>query len=135
MNRPAVQGVYEAVLYADDLLKAARFYTALLDRQPVSIDHDRGIAFRLAPSSMLLIFNPARTLEPSDLVPSHGARGQGHLAFAIDQGDADTWRNRLSELGIRVEREVEWPSGASSIYFRDPAGNSLELAQGQIWPH
>ena len=29
--------------------------------------------------------------------------------------------------------EVPWPEGGRSIYFRDPAGNSLELAPPTLW--
>ena len=28
---------------------------------------------------------------------------------------------------------VTWPNGARSIYFRDPAGNSLECAEPGLW--
>jgi hypothetical protein len=28
---------------------------------------------------------------------------------------------------------VEWPGGGRSIYFRDPAGNSVELGTPAIW--
>jgi hypothetical protein len=28
---------------------------------------------------------------------------------------------------------VTWPNGALSIYFRDPAGNSIELVTPNIW--
>lgn len=126
-------GVYESVLYAPDLGQAERFYSALLGREPISMDHDRGMAYRISDASMLLVFNPLRTVEPSDLVPSHGATGEGHLALSITPGSIEAWRERLSRLGIEVEREVPWPSGAYSVYFRDPAGNSLEIVDGQIW--
>ncbi|MGO7704721.1 glyoxalase/bleomycin resistance/extradiol dioxygenase family protein, partial [Rhizobium ruizarguesonis] len=29
--------------------------------------------------------------------------------------------------------EVHWPNGGRSIYFRYPAGNSLECAEAKIW--
>jgi catechol 2,3-dioxygenase-like lactoylglutathione lyase family enzyme len=35
--------------------------------------------------------------------------------------------------GVAVESEVAWPQGGRSIYFRDPAGNSLECAEARIW--
>ena len=43
------------------------------------------------------------------------------------------WRERLSAEGIAIEKEVDWPGGGRSIYFRDPAGNSVELASARIW--
>ena len=35
--------------------------------------------------------------------------------------------------GVDIETEVEWPGGGRSIYVRDPAGNSVELASSTIW--
>jgi catechol 2,3-dioxygenase-like lactoylglutathione lyase family enzyme len=29
--------------------------------------------------------------------------------------------------------EFDWPNGAHSMYFRDPAGNSLEIAERALW--
>jgi catechol 2,3-dioxygenase-like lactoylglutathione lyase family enzyme len=34
---------------------------------------------------------------------------------------------------ITIEAEVTWPNGGRSLYFRDPAGNSLEIASPSIW--
>ena len=28
---------------------------------------------------------------------------------------------------------IHWPRGGASLYLRDPAGNSVELAPGKIW--
>ena len=38
---------------------------------------------------------------------------------------------RLKNLD--VEMEVEWPEGGRSLYVRDPAGNSVELAPPTLW--
>jgi catechol 2,3-dioxygenase-like lactoylglutathione lyase family enzyme len=35
--------------------------------------------------------------------------------------------------GIVIEADFEWPQGGRSIYFRDPAGNSIEIANPKIW--
>ncbi len=40
---------------------------------------------------------------------------------------------KLKAAGIEIESEVHWPNGGRSIYFRDPAGNSLECAEAKIW--
>ena len=66
-------------------------------------------------------------------VPTHGAHGPGHVAFRIEDDEVDSWRNHLSDLGVEIERELNWPSGGRSLYFRDPAGNSLELATAEVW--
>ena len=40
---------------------------------------------------------------------------------------------RLTEAGVGIETEFEWPQGGRSIYVRDPAGNSIEFAEPRIW--
>lgn len=82
---------------------------------------------------MLLLFNPgASSLQESD-VPAHGARGAGHVAFAIADDEMEAWTNRLEQNGVAIEQRVHWPNGGRSIYFRDPSGNSLEFATREIW--
>jgi hypothetical protein len=34
---------------------------------------------------------------------------------------------------VAVESDYTWPGGGRSLYFRDPAGNSLELGTPAIW--
>ena len=43
------------------------------------------------------------------------------------------WRSHLETNGIEIESEVTWPRGGRSLYVRDPAGNSVELASPTIW--
>src|SRR5690606_27116975 len=72
-------------------------------------------------------------------VPPHGARGPGHLCFRAEAGEIDAWKKTLAAKGVAIEAEIEWPpfgdadTGGRSIYFRDPAGNSLECAEPAIW--
>jgi len=35
--------------------------------------------------------------------------------------------------GIAIESEITWPGGGRLIYFRHPAGNSVELATPKTW--
>ena len=83
---------------------------------------------------MLLIFDPARASWPGRPVPSHGASGAGHVAFSVEAGDLASFAASLRGRGIEIEREIEWDRGGRSIYVRDPAGNSVELVEGDIWP-
>jgi catechol 2,3-dioxygenase-like lactoylglutathione lyase family enzyme len=49
--------------------------------------------------------------------------------------EVDGWRERLRKAGVELEQEMEWArGGAHSIYVRDQAGNSVELAEGEVWP-
>jgi catechol 2,3-dioxygenase-like lactoylglutathione lyase family enzyme len=132
-------GVLEACLYADDLDAAHRFYTGVLGLEAISRDGDRHLFFRAGDSTMFLVFNPVRTAEvheetaSSIAVPPHGATGPGHVAFAVADADIDEWRRHLSARGITIEREIIWPNGGRSLYVRDPAGNSIELASPRLW--
>ncbi|MGH7447107.1 MAG: VOC family protein, partial [Longimicrobiales bacterium] len=66
-------------------------------------------------------------------IPEHGAVGAGHFAFVIEDDERDGWREHLTRHGVVIEREVDWQDGGASIYVRDPAGNSVELAPPTIW--
>ena len=51
----------------------------------------------------------------------------------MNAGDLDAWIAQIESRGVGVEARIDWPAGGRSIYFRDPAGNSLELTTPQIW--
>ena len=40
----------------------------------------------------------------------------------------------LHTQGADVERTIDWDGRGRSVYLRDPAGNSVELVDGEIWP-
>lgn len=131
------EGILETALYADDLDAAEAFYGGVLGLERIARAEDRHVFFRCG-SGVLLIFDPTRTLaEPPSAdglaVPPHGARGPGHMAFRAALSDLDDWKRHLAEAGVEIEAEVDWPRSGRSIYFRDPAGNSIEIASPEIW--
>ena len=126
-----VESVLETCLYVDDLEKAESFYECILGLACIAKEPGRHISYRCGEATVLL-FIPVET-ELGGEVPAHGARGPGHVAFAIREDEIDAWREHLKCNGVHVEKEVLWPRGGSSLYFRDPAGNSLEVATPQIW--
>jgi catechol 2,3-dioxygenase-like lactoylglutathione lyase family enzyme len=125
-------GVLETALYADDLDRAEVFYTTVLDLELDSKADGRHLFFKCG-QAMLLIFDARATAVQTGPVPAHGARGPGHVAFSVEAADLDAWIEQLESRGVDVEARVDWPAGGRSIYFRDPAGNSLELATRQTW--
>jgi catechol 2,3-dioxygenase-like lactoylglutathione lyase family enzyme len=125
--------VYETVLYAGDVAAAASFYRDALGLRAIAAPDEHSAAFRLEDGGVLLIFDPDRASGPGRYVPSHGTTGPGHVAFALNAGQLDETRSRLVELGIEIEREITWPLGGHSVYVRDPAGNSVELIEGEAW--
>ena len=128
---PAVDGIYETVLYAGDVPAMVAFYTDVVGLKPIDPPDDNSAAFRLADGNVLLIFDPARTGDGGRFVPPHGTSGPGHLAFRVP--DLDEHARALSDRGVGIEREITWSESGRSIYFRDPAGNSVEFVEGEIW--
>jgi len=131
---PAISSIHETILYASNLPAALTFYQDVIGLRPVSVMSGRGLVFRVTESSLLLIFDPAQTVIPGAGVPTHGTTGAGHMAFTIPYGTLRDWRAHLVEHNVPVEMEVPWPLGGHSLYFRDPAGNSVELIDGRVWP-
>ena len=129
-----VRQVLETCLYVDDLETAERFYSQVLGLVVFSRVKGRHVFFRCG-QTVFLLFNPTRTTNPEGEipVPTHGAHGPGHVSFAMQPADIPTWREHLGQHGVAIEAEISWPSGGYSLYFRDPAGNSLELATPQTW--
>ena len=123
--------ILETVLYASRLSTVEQFYQNVLGLEVIQ-RNDLFITFRCG-DGVLLIFNPQRSSQPDRAVPTHGTKGPGHLAFAARPEELDSWRKQLNKKGVEVEADVEWETGGQSIYFRDPAGNSLELATPALW--
>jgi catechol 2,3-dioxygenase-like lactoylglutathione lyase family enzyme len=127
-----VNGVLESCLYVDDLAAAEQFYREVLGLAFVGRQDGRHVFFRCG-DHMLLVFDPRGVGRQDSETPAHGARGSSHIAFAVNAQDLDAWRRHLTRHQVAIEKIVDWPQGGQSIYFRDPAGNSLELAPGCIW--
>ncbi len=123
--------VLETCLYADDLVAAERFYGEVLGLEFFARDEGRHVFFKMD-SSMLLIFDP-KDSEAQSHLPAHGQQGAGHLALAAEESELDAWRERLMAAGVEIELDYEWPQGGRSLYFRDPAGNSVEISVPRIW--
>lgn len=132
-----IEGVLETSLYVGDLDVAEAFYGQVLGLEAFAKVPGRHVFFRCGPAVLLLFRPDATGREVSEVggvaIPLHGADGPGHVAFAVAEAELDRWVDRLARSGIPVEADVTWPRGGRSIYFRDPAGNSLELATPRIW--
>jgi len=133
---PAITGLLEAALYAEDLAAAAAFYGRLLGLTEIAQVPGRHVFYRCGPT-ILLVFRASATAipatDPALPVPTHGASGRGHVCFAADGAAIDRMRDRLARAGIAIEADFRWPNGARSLYVRDPAGNSVEFAEPHLW--
>jgi len=127
-----VSGLLEAAVYGEDLAALEKFYVEVFGLEPIARTEARNVVLR-AGRSALILFDPRTSTERGGPFPPHGTRGPGHIAFVIPDDDLPRWRARLEEFGVAVEREVDWPEGGTSIYVRDPAGNSVEMAPPSLW--
>ena len=132
-----ISGVLETCLSAADLDAAELFYTKKLGLEMFAKQPGRHVFFRCG-QGVFLIFNPEVTANDVTVVngspiPLHGTTGAGHVCFRVSETEIPAWRERLKTAGVEIESEVTWPSGGTSLYFRDPAGNCLEIAPPTIW--
>jgi catechol 2,3-dioxygenase-like lactoylglutathione lyase family enzyme len=127
-----ILGVVETAVYVDDLNRAEAFYRDVLGLTVIGKERGRHVFFRCGDRGILLLFLPAATLH-GDHLPAHGCTGPGHFALGVPAGSLPAWRQRLREHGVVIEKEVLWPRGGTSLYFRDPAGNSVELLTPGVW--
>ena len=136
MSREPPALILETAIYVDDLEAAEAFYGGVLGLERIGRVPERHVFYRCG-AGVLLVFLPEATevVDPKSPlpVPPHGARGPGHLCFAAEPLGLEAWRERLGAEGVAIEAEVAWPGGGRSVYFRDPAGNSLEFAEARIW--
>jgi catechol 2,3-dioxygenase-like lactoylglutathione lyase family enzyme len=121
------------------------FYIDILGLEFVSEEKDRHV-FLKAGQSMLLIFNPNKTLATTDVgngnsnatqLPTHGAFAPPsiiHFALEIEKQNYDNAKHMLNEKDIKIEKEVTWEKGTNSMYFRDPVGNLVEIITHGSWP-
>jgi catechol 2,3-dioxygenase-like lactoylglutathione lyase family enzyme len=127
-----IKAVIETAIYVDDLNAAEDFYLRILGLPVIAKEAGRHVFFQVGTSNVLLAFIADTTLK-GDQLPPHGARGPGHFALGIQADALDGWRDHLQANGIVIEKEVQWPLGGKSLYFRDPAGNSVELVTPGVW--
>jgi catechol 2,3-dioxygenase-like lactoylglutathione lyase family enzyme len=131
------QAVLETVVYCPDLAAGEAFYRDVVGLVAFTRMPPRHVFFRCG-EGVLLMFNPdvtsiERVEVAGALIPLHGGRGPGHVAFRVRAAAMSGWRDRLRSLGVPIESEIRWPAGGESIYVRDPAGNSVEFATATMW--
>jgi len=133
---PITTHILETALYVEDLETVVAFYRDImglrvLDAGPRLASLDAGRA------TVLLLFRRGATSSGLDTangwIPPHDGQGPVHLAFAIATEALGAWELHLQERGVAIESRVRWNRGGQSLYFRDPAGHSVELATPGTW--
>jgi len=136
-RRPALSGVLETALVVEDVASATRFYRELFGFE-VLVQSDRLCSLNVQPGQVLLLFRRGGSLNdiqlPGGVLPGGmDAEGRGHMAFAIAPEALEPWRQWLQQNAVALESTVAWERGGTSLYFRDPDGNLLELATPGVW--
>ena len=129
-----VAGVLETALYYRhaDRDVVLGFYDETLGMRRVAGWED-GTAYRLG-AGVLLLFDADLLAEREGPVADHGPGGEGHVCLVAEPGRYDELRERVEAAGVEVTHEHEWSAGKRSFYFKDPAGNLLEVADSDLWP-
>jgi catechol 2,3-dioxygenase-like lactoylglutathione lyase family enzyme len=134
---PAIGGVLETALVVEDVARAARFYRDLFGFD-VLAQTERLCSLNVKPAQVLVLFQRGGSLDdirlPGGVLPGGmDAKGRGHMAFAIEAEYLESWRQWLEQNAVAIESTVVWEGGGTSLYFRDPDGNLLELATRGVW--
>ncbi len=135
---PAVTHILESALYVVDPDRSAAFYQGLFGF-PEFLREDRMVALGVPGAQVLLLFRLNASTEPSQTpfgtIPPHDGHGPQHMAFAIADAALPEWLAALASAGVAVESRIDWDSGSTALYFRDPDGHSIELATPRLWPN
>jgi catechol-2,3-dioxygenase len=131
-----IKKVVETCIYSSDLESMKNFYAGILGLPVIQEEQDK-LIFLKAGKTMLLIFDPVRTKTNNGSLPAHGTPtppSSIHFAMEIEKQEYHASKQLLIDNNIVIEKEVNWNSDAKSIYFRDPAGNLVELITPGGWP-
>jgi catechol-2,3-dioxygenase len=135
-DNPMVSHVLETSLYVSSLVQSKAFYQRIFGFSLLYEDQ-RMCALQVPSSAVLLLFRHDGSLQPSPMpggvIPPHGGSGALHLCFAIPLVSLEDWTEHLEKQGVALESRVRQNHGGISLYFRDPDGNSLEVATPGLW--
>lgn len=107
-------------LSVTDVARSAEFYQRVLGMEIISRPANGGLNMGLGGESFLGLYN----------LPNPG--GMHHMCIGVDDYDADALAEKLVVHGIeaRVNRDpANRTSGGDQLYFNDPDGISVQLAQ------
>ena len=115
-----VRGVAELTLETSELEMLEAFYGDVLGLEVLDREHDR-VWLALGGRTRLGLWCPG----PKE----YGDRGERHVHFALSAAprQLEVISRRLCDAGVGVRGPVRHDGGDRSIYFRDPAGNLVEV--------
>lgn len=136
MTVPKVNRVLETALYVEDLDRSQAFYQRVFGFEVMLSDH-RMRALEVPGRQALLLFKLGGSVNlsetPYGTIPPHDGHGRQHLCFSIDEAELIPWESHLQALSVEIESRLDWPTGGSSLYFRDPDQHSIEVGTAGLW--
>jgi len=128
-----INKIIETVLYCDDVKEMLDFYQDLFNF-PANKHLPRSVFLKCG-ENVLVIMNRSMTSQENQLPPHHGATGAQHIALEVEDSEYDEWKALFVKKGLPIEKEITWDGhhGARSFFFRDPAGNNIEIAEKKLW--
>ncbi len=129
-----INKIVETAIYCDDVQGMLDFYKALPGIEVVA-EYLPRLVFLKCGESLLAIFNRSMSSQDGQVAPHHGVNGAQHFAFEVPNSEYEDWKKLIAEK-CGIEKEIAWESrtnGARSFYFRDPAGNNVEIAEEKLW--
>ncbi|MBC8136723.1 MAG: VOC family protein [Fibrella sp.] len=135
---PTINKILETALYVKDRARSQSFYETILGFRVLLDDGNRLTGMAVADSSQVLLLfeegaSTAGEKTPGGFIPPHDGHGTVHLAFAVDTASLNDWTEHLQTNNVPVESVVHPPRGGTSVYFRDPDDNLIEIASPGIW--
>jgi catechol-2,3-dioxygenase len=127
-RKPAVRALGEIALRVQDLGGMRKFYEETVGLELMN-QSPKSVFFRIADgyaghTQVLALFDRAGT--PGYSGVSSERSTVDHIAFTVSLADFGAEKQRLEQLGLRVETAehawVHW----RSLYVKDPEGNELE---------
>jgi catechol 2,3-dioxygenase-like lactoylglutathione lyase family enzyme len=131
---PGFEAVLETALYHEptERRQMERFYAELLGL-PVVARWPDGVALRGGPGVRLRCARQGLA-EREGPIADHATTGPGHACLTAPGERYEAALRRLEDAGVEIVHEHEWDGGRRSFYFHDPAGNLIEIADGDLWP-
>jgi glyoxylase I family protein len=119
MNQTPGLQLHHIALRSLEPQRVAAFYQTVLGLPELRRRHDAhglySVWLRIGEHGILMV-------ERGEKKPTRND-GWEFVAFAIAQGEAAMWRDRLSTHEIHIEGETD-----HTLYFRDPEGNRVGLS-------
>jgi len=122
-----IERLDHVLLIVNGMAECVRFYEDVLGCAVEARLHDYGMVELRAGASQLDLVDSASPQGAWAKPAVAGGRNVDHVALRLKRGDAQALRDHLSAHDITIAEERIEDGGRTSLYVRDPSGNTIEL--------